>query len=162
MSPGSSPFDDIERLFDRMSDQFETLDPADLGVPVTPLPVDVVDEGDAFVVRADLAGYDADDIDVSLPAARTVRIDAIRETAGATGGKRRQTDERGETTRETRVDEEDDGVTIRSERSESVQRSVSLPEAVERDATEATYDDGVLVIRLPKEQADDGVSVPVN
>ncbi|MUV90638.1 Hsp20 family protein [Halapricum sp. CBA1109] len=160
MSPGSSPFDDIERLFDRMSDQFEALDPADLGVPVTPLPVDVVDEGDAFVVRADLAGYDAEDIDVSLPAARTVRIDAVRETAGATGGKRRQADERGET--EGRVDDEDDGVIIRSERSESVQRSVSLPEAVERNATEATYDDGVLEIRLPKEQADDGVSVPVN
>lgn len=143
MTSRSNPFDDIERLFDRMSEQFETLEPADLGVAGGHLPVDVYDQDDTVVVVADLPGYDSDNIDVTLPDDRTLRVSAERETSEAV---------------------EEAGKTVRTERRESASRSVRLPAEVDAEGTSARYENGVLTVTLTKPEADDddGQSIPVN
>lgn len=124
-----------------MSDQFESIEPADLAAGGG-VSVDLQDEGESLVVVADLAGYESDDIEVTLPDARTVRISAERDL------------EREESVK---------GRTLRQERHESVSRTLSLPEDVDESETSATYENGVLTVTLPKRAADaDSHSIPVN
>lgn len=138
----SDPFDDIEKMFDRLSTQFDQLDPVEFGLGGGHVPVDLYDEGEAFSLVADLAGFDGDDIELTLPDERTVRISADRSVGS---------------------DRDDDGVYVRQERSESVARTVSLPEPVEETETSASFDAGVLTLTLPKREPDeDSHSIPVN
>jgi len=128
------PLGEIERAFDVLGDQF--------GVAAGTVPTDVVDEGDSFVVRADLPGYDSDDIDVQLAEGRTLTISAEQsEESGVESGTYVQ----------------------RERRRQSTSRTVRLPEAVEESETNAAYDDGVLTVTLPKATADEGgTDIPVN
>jgi HSP20 family protein len=130
------PFSEIERAFDMLGEQF--------GVDMGAIPVDVVDEGDAFVVHADLPGYDSDDIDVQLVEDRELAI-------SATSSQER---------------ESTDGQYVQRERrQQSMRRSVRLPEAVDEAETTASYDNGVLTVRLAKvvhSEDDDGTDIPVN
>ncbi|WP_336329614.1 Hsp20/alpha crystallin family protein [Haloarcula sp. CGMCC 1.2071] len=130
------PFSEIERAFDMLEEQF--------GVDMGAIPVDVVDEGDAFVVHADLPGYDSDDIDVQLVEDREVTISATS----------------------SREQESTDGQYVQRERrQQSLSRSVRLPESVDEAETTASYDNGVLTVRLEKivhSEGDDGTDIPVN
>ncbi|PSQ60043.1 MAG: heat-shock protein [Halobacteriales archaeon SW_9_67_25] len=134
MSGPTDPFDDMERLFDQLTDFGGTLG--------DDVPVDVRDEGDAFVVLADLPGYAAEDIDVQLADGRRLTVTATRES---------------ESTAE-------EGTYVRRERPRgTTSRTVALPEAVDENATEASYDDGVLTVRLGKRTAGEaGTDIPVN
>ena len=130
------PFSEIERAFDMLGEQF--------GVDVGAVPVDVVDEGDAFVVHADLPGYDSDGIDVQLIEERDLTISAA------------SSQER---------DSTDGQYVQRERRQQSLSRSVHLPEAVDEGETTASYDSGVLTVRLGKvrhSEDDDGTDIPVN
>jgi HSP20 family protein len=98
-------------------------------------PTDVVDAGDRFEVRIDLPGYA--DLDLRLDDDQTLRLDAERDTAV-----------------------EGEALT-RERRREMVTRTVRLPAPVDPDATEASYDDGVLAVVLPKRRDDEGTSIPV-
>lgn len=137
-----NPFEEIERMFDRMSHQFETLDE---DLRSRRIAVDLLDTGDAYLVRADLPGYERDEIDVELAG------DSLTISADHTD----DTEER---------DATDEGTYIRRERSRrSVDRSIRLPGDVDEEATEARYGDGVLSIELPKANADeDGRDIPIN
>ena len=128
------PLGEIERAFDVLGDQF--------GVAAGTVPTDVIDEGDSFVVRADLPGYDSEDIDVQLAEGRTLTISAEHSEES----------------------ELDDGRFVQRERrQQSLSRTVTLPEAVTESETSAAYDDGVLTVTLPKATGDDdGTSIPVN
>lgn len=134
MAERTDPFDDVEKLFDQLT-QFGTVTGGDV-------PVDIKDEGDAFVVVADLPGYDTDDIDVQLEDEYNLSITATREHS------------------ET-VEEAD---YVRQERhSERVSRTVSLPAAVDARSAEASHENGVLTVRLDKETTtDEGTDIPVN
>ena len=128
------PLGEIERAFDVLGDQF--------GVAAGTVPTDVLDEGDSFAVRADLPGYDSDDIDVQLAEGRTLTISA-------------------EQTEESEVT--DGNFVQRERRTQSLSRTVTLPEPVTESETTATYEDGVLTVTLPKATDDeDGTSIPVN
>lgn len=118
-----------------MSDQFEDFDVE------SRLAVDVEDTGDAFVVTADLPGFEKEDIDVHL------RDDAL------------QIDATHEESPEKDVKEQ----YIRRERSKrSVSRSLSLPEAVDEDAVSASFNNGVLTVELPKSRdEDDSTSIDI-
>jgi HSP20 family protein len=106
------------------------------------LPVDVADTGEAFVVVADLPGYDRAALDVQLTDERTLSLRAERET-------------------EHIEDAEHYVTTERSRR--SVSRTVPLPEAVDEEATEATFENGVLRVTLPKRSdPEEGTDIPVN
>jgi len=129
------PLSEIERAFDVLGDQF--------GVDAGGVPTDVVNEGDSFVVRADLPGYDRDDIDVQLVENRSLTISASHTEEG----------------------ELSDGTYVQRERRhQSTGRTVQLPAAVDESGTTASYEDGVLTVTLPKATGDDdeGTDIPVN
>lgn len=135
-----NPFEEIDRLFDRISSEFTEFEPA-TGVSGS-VAVDVADTGDAFEVTADLPGYASDDIDVTLPDPQTVRIDATQGTTAET--------------------EDDDRQYLRQERTHrSKSRTVPLPNRVQKESTEASHDNGVLTVRLPKQEAGDATDIPV-
>lgn len=69
-SESSDPFDEIERMFGLMSEQF--------GVQRSSIPVDVIDTDGAFVIHADLPGASADEIDVTVEDNRELTITAER------------------------------------------------------------------------------------
>lgn len=127
-----TPFDDIERLIDRMGEQFEDasqqwggLNPQQLSGAAS---IDVIDRGDAFDVRADLPGFEPDDVDFRV-VDQTLHLDATRSE-------------------ETSME---DGEFVHQERtSESVSRRVRLPEPVDADDVTATLEQGVLSVTLPK------------
>lgn len=131
-----NPFEEIERMFEQMDEGLRSFD-ASLTQGV---PLDLVDEDDAYVVTADLPGYEKEDIEVRLSGS-TLRIDAERDI---------QT-------------EESDGEYVRRERSrESVNRSVRLPEPIVEGETDASYKNGVLTVTLSKESSlDGGESIPI-
>ena len=126
-----NPFDEIERLFERMSEQFDDFD--DLGSfekswP-TRLKVDIADHGEEYQVTADLPGYAKEDIDVELADDR-LRISAEHESE---------------------TEEVDPARYVKRERSkQSMNRSVTLPEPVDETGVEASFRNGVLTVTLPK------------
>jgi HSP20 family protein len=104
------------------------------------IPVDVVDSDEELIVLADLPGRDPADINVQLEDNRTLHL-----AAGATG-----------------ADHEGRYVT-RERGTDAVDRTLGLHAAVNEGDTEATYDDGVLTVRLPKLTGEsDGTDIPVN
>jgi len=121
-----NPFDELEEMFDRMSRQLDT---GDLG-EFRSVPVDMQDRGDEYTVVADLPGYAVEDMDLTF-ADGDLRIDAARE-------------ERSEETHE------DTGSYVHRERSESVSRTVRVPEPVVEDEITASYNNGTLTVTLPK------------
>jgi HSP20 family protein len=128
-----NPFEDLETAIERVSEQFE--DELDLA-PNEDVPVDVLDREDEYVVLADLPGFDADDVDVTLSDGR-LTVAAEREAAVV------ETEE--ETSRYVR----------RERAGRSVSRSVRLPESVDADGVTASHSDGVLTVTLPKKREDD-------
>lgn len=144
-----NPFDDIDRLFDRLNRQLEDAAdmwegdrPAAFGAGSTA--VDVEDAGDEFVVTADLPGFDKDDVDVRVRD-RTLSISA----------------ERAEST-ESAEDESDDSTYVRRERrTQSFSRRVTLPEDVDTDDVSATMTNGVLTVRLGKSEGSSGHHIDV-
>lgn len=128
---GSTPFDDIEQLFERMNRQFGGMGGFSPGEGWHAIDVDVADYDDEYVVVADLPGFDREDIDLRVDEdALTIRAERHHE-----------------------VDEGSEaGAYLRRERrSESLSRTVTLPEAVREDDAGATYRNGVLTVTLPKQ-----------
>lgn len=91
--------------------------------------MDITEEGDEFVLRADLPGMSEDDLSIEVQD-RTLTI----------AGERRFEQK-----------PEHDGGFVRLERSYgSFQRSLTLPEGVDPSAIDASFDAGVLELRVPK------------
>jgi HSP20 family protein len=90
--------------------------------------LDVYEEGDNLVVEAQLPGVKPDDIDVSVE----------RGTLTIRG--------------ETKAEEErrERNYLIREQRMGSFSRSLHLPESVDTDACQATFENGVLRLTFPK------------
>lgn len=130
--------DGMESWLDRMNREFQEAAQRWSG-GTAPLPTmdapdaDVLDRDDDYLVTVDLPGFDSDDVEVRVTN-DTLRIDADRtEMAG--------------------VDE--DAFVRRERRQESISRQVTLPAPVEPDQTEATMEQGVLRVTLPKAAAAD-------
>jgi len=123
MSGRSNPFDEFERLLDRLGEEVDDNLPTDSDVAV-----DVEDAPDAYVVRADLPGYDREGIAVEVGEARlSLSAERESEVEAATADY------------------------VRRERTRtSVSRSLDLPGPVAAEGASATYSDGVLTVRLPK------------
>ncbi|MFB6153466.1 MAG: Hsp20/alpha crystallin family protein [Halodesulfurarchaeum sp.] len=127
----SNPFEEIQRMLDRMSEQFEDVDTLRDFEPALPgrLRVDVEDYGDEFQVTADLPGFTKSDLDVELSENR-LRIAAEHE--------------------EESESEEPERYVRRERRTQSVSRTITLPEEVDDEGVEATFRNGVLTVTLPK------------
>ncbi len=130
-----SPFEEMERWFDEFFRRpFSLFGPSWL--PRLRMPeieeispsVDIFEEGDDVVVKAELPGMKKDDIDVTL-SDDTITIS-------------------GEKKREEKVEKKN---YYRYERSfGSFSRSFRLPVDVQADKAKATFKDGILEIRIPK------------
>ncbi|QCC49259.1 Hsp20/alpha crystallin family protein [Halobellus limi] len=135
MTDRKNPFRELDRLFEQMQENVEEASRWWESEPLvrsddgsSPMRVDLRDAGDEFVLTAELPGFEKGDIDVRLTD-RNLRVSAEREE-----------EERSE-----------DGEYIHRERHRaSVSRSIPLREAVETDGVSATYDNGVLTVRMPK------------
>lgn len=93
--------------------------------------VDVVENADAYVLRAELPGVARENISVE-----------VKENQLVLSGKK-----------ETVQRAENDGYRYVETRSGSFSRRFELPRDVKADAIEATYRDGVLELRIPKAEA---------
>lgn len=148
MSARSNPFEELERLFERMSRQFEDTSRGwDTELPfaretegLESMAVDIVEQPEEFVVTVDVPGFERDDVSLSVTE-QTLRIQAERET-------------------ESDVDEDD---YLRHERREqSMRRSVRLPESIEKDSVTAKMKNGVLTVMLPKLDADEAHTIDID
>ena len=136
MSTRGNPFSELEQFFERMSRQFEDAthmwepdSPLGRWMPdARPMAIDLVERDSEFVVTVDLPGFERDDVDIQMTD-HTLRIEAEREQ---------------------RHDTEREQFLRRERRHESSQRSVRLPEEVDKDGVEAQMTRGVLTITLPK------------
>lgn len=98
--------------------------------PISPA-MDLVERNGGYAIEAELPGMDADDIDVKV-------------AAGMITIKGEKTEER---------DEEEKDYHLSERRYGAFQRSLRLPEGVDADKIEATFDKGVLKVALPKSPA---------
>lgn len=132
-----TPFDEIDRLFERMGEQFEDASQQWEGLSPQTISgstasIDVVDQGDEFHVTAELPGFEPADVDLRV-VDQTLHLDANRSD-------------------EMSVEE---GNFVHQERSqESISRQVRLPEPVDPDDVTATMEQGVLSVTIPKSVPD--------
>ena len=147
MSDPNNPFEDIERLFRRMSEQFgettehwPTADPMGvLSRESTAMPVDLVENEDEFVLTVDLPGHTREDVSIRVND-RRVRIEAER-----TGSE----------------DTESSSVIRKERHHQTTRRSVRLPEPVETGDITATMQNGVLTVTLPRQETSDAHTVEI-
>jgi HSP20 family protein len=93
-----------------------------------PLPLDVSTTADALVVEAALPGVRPDDVDITVE-------DGTLTIRGSSGTERR---------------ESQGDVLVQEIRRGEVSRSLSLPTGLEPDRAEATFEDGILTLRIPR------------
>lgn len=121
----------MRRSMDRLFDDFLREQPGDLDQHYSwELALDVVENKDAFVVKASLPGIKPEDLDITYTE-NTLTI-------------------KGETREET--EKEESRVHLRERRYGSFTRSITLPKGVNGESVEASYESGVLILRLPKSE----------
>lgn len=128
---------DVNRVFERFfGPQGTTTMPAGRWVPA----LDIVEEGDRFLLHLDLPGMTDEDVEIELED-RVLRI----------AGERRDTRDRSR-----------DGFR-RVERSFGrFERSLTLPRGVDPEAISATFDRGVLEVSVPKPEETKPRRIAVN
>jgi|Deesub1362B_J571_1020462.scaffolds.fasta_scaffold34942_1 HSP20 family protein len=132
MAPWFDPFEEIERMHRRlhrlMREVWKPLREEEPLVEVRGFPVDIAETADEIIVRADLPGFDKADIKLKV-AERSVDIVAAKR------------EERKEVTE----------TMIRAERRVgTLRRYLTLPIEVDPKSTKATFDRGVLEVRIKK------------
>lgn len=93
------------------------------------VPLDVIEKGDSFEVRASLPGINPDDVQVTVQG-ETLTI-------------------RGDTAGEQQERKEENWI-LRERRSGSFYRSVTFPAPLDADRATAKFEQGVLVLNIPK------------
>ena len=96
-----------------------------------PIPIDVVESGDAVNVTATLPGVASDDLEVVIEdGILTIKASANEEAASENGR-----------------------FLVRERRTGAFRRAIRLPEEVDAEKAESSYSDGLLKINLPKPEA---------
>jgi HSP20 family protein len=143
-----SPFEDFYQTVDRMLDRMQSM----MGVSLLPHPggllqredsnllaVDMTSDDQEVIVRAALPGFSEDEIAID------VRGNVLTISA------------------ESRVEREDRQANwhIREMRYGKFARSVMLPEEVEADKADASLENGILTVKLPKQQPNPAKKIAV-
>lgn len=109
------------------------------------MPLDVVERGDAFEIRASLPGIKPEDVQI------TVQGDVLT-IRGATTSEQERKDDR----------EDDENWILRERRSGSFYRSLTLPAPLDADRATARFEQGVLVLEIPQAETAKARQIPVN
>ena len=130
-----SPFGELRQMqdnMDRMWRRFGSFNHEDGGgMEAWAAPLDVVADGDDFVVRASLPGVSPDNIQVSIE-------DNVLTIRGETASQFENTE---------------GNYLMRERRSGSFHRSLRLPDTVDQDKADPRFEHGVLTVTLPKAEA---------
>lgn len=129
---------DMRRTMDRIMDRFFD-EPLSGNLAAFPqrngnawsLPIDVAEDADAYTIKASVPGINPEQIEITL----NDNVLTIK----------------GETSSES--ESKETNWHVRERRYGSFSRSVTLPTSVNADAVEATNENGVLTLRLPKTEA---------
>ena len=108
------------------------------------MPLDVVERGDAFEIRASLPGIKPEDVQI------TVQGDVLT-IRGATTSEQEHKD-----------DGDDENWILRERRSGSFYRSLTLPAPLDADRATARFEQGVLVLEIPKAETAKARQIPVS
>ncbi|SEV88835.1 Hsp20/alpha crystallin family protein [Natrinema salifodinae] len=146
MSNRPNPFDGLDELFDRLNRQIETAAQSwesqvdnrsqlDLSMGGSATSIDLADEGDEFVVTVDVPGYESEDLELRL-VGRRLAVSGERERDREVGG-------------------EDENYIRRERTTKSFSRQLRLPEPVDDEAVQASVNNGILTVRLPKQEPSD-------
>ena len=133
----SSPFGELVTLRQAMDRLFDdtTVRPRSLWAAASTgtlgLPLDVTNGSDELVVEAALPGFKPDDVEITVEE-RRLRIHAESHTDESTG--------EGESL-------------VREIRRGSVSRILALPTGLEPDKASATFENGLLTLRIPRAEA---------
>jgi HSP20 family protein len=122
------PFADFEDIYRRMDQMMRSFGSGERD-GWSPLPIDIEETEDAYVVEIDLPGVSPDDLTLEWSQRELTVRGEIRERE-RTGFVRKQTRRLGQ-----------------------FHHSVTLPGEVDGDRIKASLDDGVLMIRAPKAEA---------
>ena len=129
----SDPFSEMTSLrqaMDRLFDESFVGRSSSQGTGGGMVPLDLLERDDAIVVKASLPGVKPEDVDVSVHR-------NILTIAGRTAGER---------------DEREGQYRHRERWHGSFSRQISLPAEVDTGACDATFQDGVLTVTLPKSE----------
>lgn len=121
------PFGDLGELWTRLDRVFDDL--IDGGHRSHRLAVDVIEEDDRFLMRADVPGIKPED----------VKIEVEGETLTVSGAHE-----------ESKEEKEEDSYVRRERRYGSFSRSMLVSPGLDASSVEATMSDGVLEISIPK------------
>jgi HSP20 family protein len=133
-SPFFEPFDSMDKMFEQM----QAMVPRQNGSLVPPL--DMYETKEAVVVEMPLAGVDPKHVEISIE-------NGILSVKGTME-------------RKTEIDEKN---YYRKEvRTGSVFRQVALPTRVAEDKAEASFDNGILKIAMPKQEEKKAIKVNVS
>lgn len=141
------PWQEIDGLRRQFDDLFEELAPISRAVgrtngqAWTPA-IELKSTGDAVVLRAELPGINAENLDVQVS----------REAVSISG----------EYKSETKTEDKEHHIHRSEFRYGSFHRVVPLPVAVQNDQVQAEFKDGILTLTLPKVDADKPKVVKVN
>lgn len=135
----SDPFKILRQLESALEEEDFAVD-ANMHPPFTDVRVDVTENEDSYIVKADLPGYEPEDISVEVEkSCLTIRTDT-EQTAEQKSGSEYHIQERTATHK----------------------RRVRLPtEVVDSDEVTASYNNGVLTIEIPKEQDTQKIDIDV-
>ena len=122
--PQYASWDEHSRALRQTAEEGRAKRAAQHAVPIPP--IEIIDEPESVTVCAELPGFERDNIQI-------------------------QTTETALNISATRDDYEGDGKTIHSEWHSHVERNIQLPVPTTPDKAEASYENGILTIRLPKE-----------
>ena len=135
------PFEELRRMQERMYRIFGEIEPSFMERKMLPATggelatvepfVDVIDKGDKVVVAADVPGVEKEDLSVNISGDR-LEISAERKKE---------------------AEEKKEGYVRRERTYTSYYRLVPLPAEVDADKADATFENGVLEISMPKVKA---------
>ena len=140
-----SPFSELRQMQDTMDRMWRRFGATHAGtadgteIKAWAAPLDVVADGDDFVVRASLPGVAPENIQVSIE-------DNVLTIRGETA---------------SHFQNGDGSYLMRERRTGSFRRSLRLPDTVDQDKAEPRYEHGVLTISLPKAEAKRAKQFPV-
>lgn len=133
-SSTTQAYDIFDDFFDNVADHFKT------SIRTTPLVKDlvpsaardIIEEGDTIIVRVALAGFKKEEVKAEV---KNNMVIITAEKANKAEAKNEKS-------------------SYYKEISESVKRTISLPSAVDETKATASFEDGILTVKIPKKKAE--------